>query len=257
MPSEFVNTLGYYGKVPTLGDFVGSRLPRSFVDSWDLWLQEAIAASRRQLGEDWLNFYLTSPLYHFALSPGICGDSGWMGVLMPSVDKIGRYYPMTMGLMLNEDINPFIAMQKSEWFAKIEEIALSCLKDDYNLEEFNRSIDQLNREIGMIPTDSLCLTERMSHDEFTAAWRQPLDDTESMTSFLPVLLDNLIKDRCLAYSLWWTAGSDLISSSFLFSQGLPPIDSVAAMFDGKWQKWGWKENIIGSRFYQTRSPPQL
>lgn len=255
MSTEFVNILGYFGKVPTRGDFVSSRLPRSFIDSWDLWLQEAIAASRRQLGDDWLNFYLTSPLYHFALSPGICGESGWLGVLMPSVDRIGRYYPMTVALMLNADLNPFMAMQKSEWFAKIESIALSCLKDGYDLDEFNRTIDRLSREIGVIPDDCLCLTERMSKLEFTDAWRQALEETESMASFWPQLLDSLVKDRCFAYSLWWTAGSELISSSFLFSQGLPPIDSVAAMFDGKWQQWGWKENCISSKMYQSLPPP--
>jgi type VI secretion system protein ImpM len=112
MFTESINTLGYYGKVPTHGDFVSKGLPRSFIDPWDQWLQEAILASRQQLGDQWLDYFLTSPLYHFALSPGICGDNGWLGILMPSVDKVGRYYPMTISLMINEAINPFVALQK-------------------------------------------------------------------------------------------------------------------------------------------------
>ncbi|MGZ3854558.1 MAG: type VI secretion system-associated protein TagF, partial [Flavisolibacter sp.] len=143
MSTEFIEP-GYYGKVHTHGDFVGRGLPGSFIDPWDAWLQEAIITSRQQLGDDWLNYYLTSPLYRFVLSPGICGKHGWQGVLMPSVDKIGRYYPMTVSHMDKLNINPFIALQiRNKWFASIEKLALSCLEDSFDLEKFNHSLSQL------------------------------------------------------------------------------------------------------------------
>ncbi len=257
MLGESVNTLGYYGKVPTHGDFVMRGLPRGFIDPWDLWLQEAISTSRRQLGNDWLNYYLTSPLYRFALSPGICGDSGWMGVLMPSVDRIGRYYPMTIGLMNDAEINPFLAMQKTQWFADLEALALSCLNDGYNLDEFNRGIDRLGLEIGSIRADTLSLTERMNQRVLPPAWRQPLGDIESLADLFPAMLDRLLTERCMAYSLWWTEGSERIPSSFLFSEGLPPIDNAAAMFDGNWQKWGWRENNHLAQFREPRSDSSI
>lgn len=242
MFTESLNTLGYYGKVPTNGDFVSRGLPRSFIAPWDIWLQEAIATSRRQLGSHWLNYYLTSPLYRFVLSPGICGETGWLGILMPSVDKIGRYYPMTISLMNTEGLNPFIALQKKQWFATMEELALSCLKDNYNLDEFNRGMDQLAQEIVCGPADTQSLTERMNNERLPTAWRQSLNCIESIADLLPAMLDNMLKERCFAYSLWWTQGSELISPSFLFSEGLPPFDGVAAMFDGNWQQWGWEGN---------------
>ena len=62
---------GFFGKVPTHGDFISRRLPRSFLDPWDHWLQGAIATSRQQLGEGWLEVYLVSPLWRFCLSPGV------------------------------------------------------------------------------------------------------------------------------------------------------------------------------------------
>lgn len=114
MFTESITTPGYYGKVPTHGDFVGRGLPRSFIDPWDSWLQEAINASRQQLGNDWLHYYLTSPVYRFILSPNICGDRGWMGILMPSVDKVGRYYPLTISLPEKEGMNPLISLQKKK-----------------------------------------------------------------------------------------------------------------------------------------------
>jgi type VI secretion system protein ImpM len=122
MPTEFIEP-GYYGKVPAHGDFVSRGLPRSFIDPWDSWLQEAINTSRQQLADSWLNYYLTSPLYRFVLSPGICGQHSWQGVLMPSVDKIGRYFPLTVGLIDKQNINPFIVLQtRNNWFASVEKL---------------------------------------------------------------------------------------------------------------------------------------
>jgi type VI secretion system protein ImpM len=238
--------LGYYGKVPTNGDFICKGLPRSFVDPWDLWLQEAILTSRQQLGDQWLDFYLTSPLYRFVLSPGICGENGWLGILMPSVDKAGRYYPMTVSQMNHN--NPFDTLQQLEWFIKLENLALSCLKDGYSLQEFNNEIVRLSTEISSGISAPLSLVERIDNRVFGAAWQKPLNSPDSITGLIPSMLDNLLKERCFAYSLWWTKGSEHVSPSLLFSEGLPPYDSVAAMFDGNWQQWGWANNHYPNPF---------
>ena len=99
---------GLYGKIPSLGDFVSRRLPRSFISPWETWLQEVITNSREQLGELWLDHYLTCPLWRFVLSPGICGEQAWGGVLMPSVDRVGRYYPFTLVGRLDAACNLFL-----------------------------------------------------------------------------------------------------------------------------------------------------
>ena len=79
MPGEAEGLPGLYGKLPARGDFVRRRLPLAFVEPWDGWLQEAIVASRRALGERWLDVYLTSPMWRFALSAGLCGEPAAAG----------------------------------------------------------------------------------------------------------------------------------------------------------------------------------
>ena len=39
---------GYYGKVPTNGDFISRRLAESLVAPWDGWLRAGLAASRHR-----------------------------------------------------------------------------------------------------------------------------------------------------------------------------------------------------------------
>ena len=81
---------GFFGKLPGRGDFIGRHLPKSFLDPWDTWLQQAIAQSHIQLGGLWRECYCTSPIWRFALSPGLCGPAVYTGILMPSVDRVGR-----------------------------------------------------------------------------------------------------------------------------------------------------------------------
>ena len=45
---------------------------------------------------DWLDGYLASPSWRFLLMPGVMDGQPWAGVLMPSVDRVGRYYPLTI-----------------------------------------------------------------------------------------------------------------------------------------------------------------
>ena len=98
MPGEPLGAAkaGFYGKLPARGDFVSRRLPRSFVEPWDAWLQQGFASSRDHLGDGWLEAYLTSPIWRFVLAPGVCGPAGVAGVVMPSVDSVGRYFPLTI-----------------------------------------------------------------------------------------------------------------------------------------------------------------
>ena len=107
---------GFYGKLPCLGDFVTRRLPRELIAPWDQWLQESLTSSRTQLGNDWLDRYLTSPLWRFVLSPGVAGQVGWTGVLMPSVDRVGRYFPLTLSCPLPAGTNPATVLEVSDWF---------------------------------------------------------------------------------------------------------------------------------------------
>ena len=86
---------GFYGKLPARGDFVARGLPRDFTRPLDAWLSEAVAGSREVLGQErWLAAYLVAPVWRFSLPPGACGPAAAVGLLLPSVDRTGRYFPL-------------------------------------------------------------------------------------------------------------------------------------------------------------------
>lgn len=97
---------GFYGKLPARGDFVRGALPRDFTDRWDAWLAPAIAGSRERMGEDWLPAFLEAPVWRFALSAGLCGGRAALGLMLPSVDRAGRYFPLTFAALYDDGIAP-------------------------------------------------------------------------------------------------------------------------------------------------------
>jgi type VI secretion system protein ImpM len=85
-----------YGKMPALGDFFRLEAERVFVACWDLWLQDTLLAARQDLGARFEACYMSAPIWRFALPPGVAGPEGVVGVLMPSVDRVGRQFPLTL-----------------------------------------------------------------------------------------------------------------------------------------------------------------
>jgi type VI secretion system protein ImpM len=87
---------GWFGKIPALGDFVARRLPPHFIEAWDHWLSTEIWTTREALGSEWSESYRNAPTWCFALMPGALDASNWYGVLAPSVDRVGRHFPLTL-----------------------------------------------------------------------------------------------------------------------------------------------------------------
>jgi type VI secretion system protein ImpM len=65
------NSVGLFGKLPAHGDFIYRNLPSNFINAWDAWLQGFVGSSQEQIGESWLDVYLTSPIWRFVLSDGV------------------------------------------------------------------------------------------------------------------------------------------------------------------------------------------
>ncbi len=118
---------GFSGKVPARGDFVHGGLPREFNDPWHDWQSTAIAGSRALMGETWLEAFLEAPVWRFLLSPGLCGPRAAIGLIMPSVDKVGRYFPLTFAALTNHAPDPGIW---AGWLDEAENLGRLALDED-------------------------------------------------------------------------------------------------------------------------------
>ena len=63
------------------------------------------------------------------LGAGVIGDGAWIGALMPSVDRVGRYYPLTVAQPVRVGRDGGVALVLSRnaedaWFTPVEQAML-------------------------------------------------------------------------------------------------------------------------------------
>lgn len=143
-----MNEIGCFGKVPAHGDFVWQSLPARFVTPWDNWLQAQMLQLKEQRPEDWLQGYLCSPIWRFLIQDDALGAATWCGIITPSVDVVGRYFPFTIATALPRDISIVMASSAlSPWLHQLEEAALAALTASLSIEEVlarSRALDMAN-----------------------------------------------------------------------------------------------------------------
>jgi type VI secretion system protein ImpM len=219
-----------FGKLPARGDFITRRASAAFLRAWDSWLQQVMIAVRERIGAAWLDAYLAAPIWRFFLSAGLCGEDSVTGIMMPSVDQVGRYFPLTLGSRVENGVSagPFVAANAA-WYAALEERALAALDDDFMLERFDQPAPLASAAPGSG-------TSGAGSPSSQPAVRYGLDRLDSVPTRLAV--------ESPGFSAWWTDGSTEIQRSLLIANGLPDPAAAVALFDGAWNRHGWDEGAL-------------
>ena len=87
--------LGFYGKLPSRGDFLRVSLSRSFAETWDSWLQAVLPAAQVRLGDLWPEAWWRTRPWRFT-SAGEGDRPSMTGVWLPSADRAGRHFPLVI-----------------------------------------------------------------------------------------------------------------------------------------------------------------
>lgn len=230
------NHIGLYGKLPAYGDFLTRNLTGDFVQPWDEWLQYYVSASREQIGDDWLDVYLTSPIWRFVLSTGVIDGQNWAGLVMPSVDRVGRYFPISIVRAFSPHLSPVhFLFSEQAWYDQIESLGLLALEESLDVDEMIVSADE-------VPLNDQEAYQATTHLGEMGGYIMGFANTdrEALNAGLPYMLNASLSADLSSFSLWQTSGSELIAPSLFCCQGLPPVGSVAAMIDGQWQARNWK-----------------
>ncbi len=230
---------GFYGKLPSYGDFLSRNLPRTFIDPWDIWLQSAMATSQEQLGKQWLDYFLVAPVWKFILSDDNCGENAFVGVIIPSVDRVGRYFPLTIASHITEPVKPVALIDECHhWLEQAETIALSALGDDFQLKDLEESLIELGDPIINRISPNEPINEIHKEKRFQGHFSMEPVNSNPLSSF-PAISHFFIEQAFSSYSFWWTSGSEDIKPSFLLCEGLPEMDGFASFLDGNWDRDAW------------------
>lgn len=237
--------VGLYGKLPSHGDFLRRRISDVFVERWDSWLRESLAASRSALGTRWLDVYLTSPAWRFVCGPGACGPDAVLGLMAPSVDRVGRYFPLTIVSTLPPYVSVVAAATETEaFFDAAEQLVIETLDaDDVDFNRFDEKVMRLADTLGRVNTPPRVVIAPEALDVFRQTehtWQVPIGSSEALASMFEQLLSHQLSAAYDPIVLWWTEGSALIDPRCLITRGLPSPDTFAALLDGAWTEHRWR-----------------
>lgn len=239
--------VGFYGKLPCRGDFLRRRVSQEFLDIWDEWLQASIAHSRQTLQDAWLDAYLTTPVWRFALAEGVCGTGAYAGVMVPSVDRVGRYFPLTIVAQWNTSESPVeAACGGHRWFDAAEALAMEA-PDTSDFDAFDERVAQLAERIDTTGVgEAAGFQHALKNAEFphrAGQWHVPLEAASSIQRAVNAIAARELERTLRPVSIWWTDGSDRMPAAWLTTRGLPIPESFGAMLTGDWAKTGW--NTVG------------
>ncbi|MBD0275466.1 MAG: type VI secretion system-associated protein TagF, partial [Acetobacteraceae bacterium] len=186
-------------------DFLSRGLPASFADPWHAWLVRGIAAARQELAERFEPAYMAAPVWRFVLPPGACGPSPAAGVVLPSVDAVGRLFPLTLAVA-SPSLGPPLALAAAlPWFQALEEAGRDALASDPEVEAW------LARLAAIPPPAAAAQPPRCAH--------VPLQgDAAAPDAAVQPALAGLGAERAV---LFWCEGSPFVGACALVAPGLP------------------------------------
>jgi type VI secretion system protein ImpM len=237
--------VGFYGKLPSHGDFVRRRVPETFVDAWDGWLQRCLVASRESLGASWLNVYLTSPVWRYVCAGGAMGPQPLIGLMVPSVDRVGRYFYLTIVAELPAHVNVVSASSAAgPFYSAAEQLAVDTLAaEEVDFDAFDANVAALAEKLIFLGTPLRVRLEPVAADiladQATGSWQI----RTGTPSELGPIFDQMMAHRLSALydpvMVWWTEGSAVVEPTCLIGRGLPEPTDFASFLDGSWNRSRW------------------
>lgn len=208
---------GLYGKLIAKRDFIAIDLPQGFLAKWEPWLHGAVTNANLQLGARWQQTFFTAPLWRFWLGREVLGVPV-MGVLMPSMDGVGRQFPLCLVAAPTEGRQfrtPF-QDQQAAWFEAAEDFLLSTLDEGVPFEATLAGLNALAAPDAPLSPD---LPEGVSavSGGLLALTIQP--DQHDLPLRLAQYARLQREEPRLSY--WWTIGGEGFPPTALIVEGLP------------------------------------
>lgn len=163
---------------------------------WDGWMAAMLVGSQAVMSNGWLEAWLEAPVWRFELPDGMCGPEAILGLWMPSVDRVGRQFPLMFAVCYPAAELTALALGGTAWLDAAEEAGRAALSDDLSPDELAARIP---------PVSSLVHTP----------------ESELPYGMIP---------RPGA-GLWWTEGSPRVPAQGLVLDAMPDVATFVAMLD--------------------------
>jgi type VI secretion system protein ImpM len=217
-----------FGKLPAKRDFVAVNMPRDLLRFWEVWLQGALAGSMHALGPGWRDAYLAAPIWRFWLGREHVG-SEVMGAFMPSLDGVGRYFPLAVLAQAPEGqaFAPPTGDLQGAWFDRAEHFLLDTLEPE-------AAYDETLAALGNLPAPEMVARDAQADPQAGGGLTGVADETGD--GDIATLMERLDRADALVRqasgSYWWTIGGESFPALALRARTLPEAQNFSLLLTG-------------------------
>lgn len=212
--------------MPSKRDFIALHAPRAFLNLFETWLQSGVALSKERLGPHWRDIFLQAPMWRFWLGSDVC-ETSVAGVLMPSVDGVGRYFPLSVFAVgsQNEEILPPVMDKMEAWYTQAEDLLLETLEEGFS-QMPQDLVARLERPAVIAPNRHSFTTNNIPGGiSVTPAGDEKLD------GLFTGLYENDLLSFYAGRTYWWTTGGVNCEPCAMIFEGMPDPSVFTAFLD--------------------------
>ncbi len=246
-----MTSVGFFGKIPSAGDFVSRQLSPAMCDRLDHLLQSALMSATSD-GVDRHQVMDNASPVMLSIRPGALCETGFSGVWYPSCDRVGRVFPLCVGIETGADTSRMPLIWPSPQLTRtICQLVARALQQ-------GASPDELLSQLPSVESWTRMACEDVPFGDVgeETVPAVSVEDSnfclEGPESKMPVT------SRALCSRLPWVVeilgtvvGPNGESKFFFGSRSLLSWASFAALFDGRWNYWGWVS------YGASQEPPKL
>ena len=218
---------GWFGKLSCLGDFASRRLDAAWVRTCDDWLSRCLTHSQMQQGSSWLPTYLASPVWRFVWGPQVADEQWWFGLLMPSCDSVGRYFPLVVAQP--RPVPPserFDCAHLDLWWSHLAQAALATLADGATVDRFEAAL------LAAPPWPAVRTPKLQAQDVGGARrWLLPAGD-DDLIGAAQALAAQHMSEQLQGQTLWWPLRPAEQRGQCTLAPGLPTVELFNDMLIG-------------------------
>ncbi|MGK6714682.1 type VI secretion system-associated protein TagF [Serratia marcescens] len=140
--SSAPTSLGWYGKLPSAGDFLQRRLPDPVVNNWAARLQAGDSQARcaGPNGHPFSN----APVWNFVIPATLGSPYVQMGCLLPARDRVGRRYPIcALRLFSLQEWRPQQLNMAASWYQQLGHTLLNGVRNGFSAEQIDRTLQAI------------------------------------------------------------------------------------------------------------------
>ena len=154
--SSAPTSIGWYGKLPSAGDFLQRRLPDPVVNNWAHWFHNGLVNLQRDAQGPNGHPFSNAPVWNFVIPATLGSPYVQMGCLLPARDRVGRRYPIcALRLFSQQDWRPQQLNMAASWYQQLGYTLLNGVRNGFSAEQIDRTL----QAIPALPSPPIALVE--------------------------------------------------------------------------------------------------